>query len=65
MLVRVAALVPPILQDFALRKLLLENLIGLLERVSEIGDADVENSVRREQGKNLTFITRAGRRDCF
>ena len=47
MLIRIAALVPPILQHFALRQLLLEDLIGLLKRVSKIGDADVEDSIRR------------------
>ena len=65
MLIRVAALVPPVLQNFALRKLLLEDLIGLLERVSKIGNADVKDGVRRQQGKDFAFVPRTGRRDGF
>src|SRR5207244_12433123 len=37
MLVRLSAFVPPILQHCALRKLLLEDLVGLLQRISKIG----------------------------
>src|SRR5580704_6269484 len=65
MLIRVAALVPPILQNLALRKLLLEDLVRLLERVSKIGDADVENGIRRQQGKDFAFIPRTRRLDCL
>src|SRR5271165_1474410 len=60
MLIRVAALVPPVLENFALRELLLEDLICLLERVSQIGDADVQDGIRRQQRKYFAFIARAG-----
>ncbi len=63
MLIGIAALVPPVLQNFALRKLLLEDLIGLLERVSKIGNSDVKDGIRRQQGKYFAFIPRTGRRD--
>ena len=48
MLIRIAAFVPPILQDFALRQLLLKDLICLLKRVAKIRDADIQHGVRRE-----------------
>src|SRR6266481_8653225 len=57
-LVRAAALVPPLLQNFALRKLLLEDSIGLLQGVPKIGYADIQHSVRRQQRKDFARIPR-------
>ena len=59
MLIRLAALVPPILQNLTLRKLLLEDLICLFERVAKIGDADIQDRIRRQQGKDFALVPRA------
>ena len=63
MLIGVTAFVPPVLQNLALRELLLEDLVCLLKRVSKIGDADIQDCIRRQQGKDLAFIPRTGRLD--
>src|SRR5580692_1947249 len=65
MLIRMAALVPPVLQNFALRQLLLEDLICLMQGISKIGNADIEDGIRRKHGKDFAFIAWAGRRNGF
>ena len=65
MLVRLSAFVPPILQHCALRKLLLEDLVGLLQRISKIGDADIEDCIRRQQRQDFAFIARTGGLDVL
>ena len=57
-LIRVAPLVPPFLQDFALRELLLKDFVCLLKCIPKVGDADIQDSIRRQQGKDFAFITR-------
>jgi len=56
-LVRAAALVPPLLQNFALRKLLLEDSIGLLQASPRLGTPIIQHSVRRQQRKDFARIT--------
>src|SRR5690349_20962970 len=63
MQIRVATSVPPILENFALGELLLKDLIGLLQGIAEIGDADVVNGIRGKQGKDLALIARTWSRD--
>src|SRR5438046_1278867 len=58
-LIRVAALVPPVLQDFALRELLLEDFVCLLKCIPKVGDADIQDSICWQQGKDSALITRA------
>ncbi len=65
MLIRIAAFVPPVLQNLALRELLLEDLVGLLKSVSKIGNADIKDSIRRKQRKDFALIPRTGRLDLL
>src|SRR5215467_15814093 len=58
-----SALVPPLLENRTLRKLLLKNLVRLLQRLAEIRNTDIQNSIRGEQRKNLAFIARRRRGD--
>src|SRR6202012_31527 len=54
---------PPLLQLRALIELILEDRIGLVEELAEVGNTDVEQGVRRHARQEIAAAARRGERE--
>src|SRR5581483_4453337 len=58
-------LIPPFTQNLALRQLLLEELIGLCQCLSVIGNAGIDNAVFRNYSKQPAVVAEIGQLDAL
>ena len=64
---RVAAVsaVPPLLKCRTLLQLILEDLVGLVQELTEVGDADIQQGVRGNPLQQITAVPGLGKRNLF